>query len=53
MKLALAGAPCSPDGGIVLAAPYEVRWSDGQESVLFPSSDCSVTKARADEKDES
>lgn len=34
-------------------APYKVRWSDGQESLFFPSSDCSVSKARADEKEES
>jgi Domain of unknown function (DUF1918) len=24
------------------AAPYKVKWSDGHESVFFPSSDCSV-----------
>jgi hypothetical protein len=24
--------------------PYRVRWSDGHESVFFPSSDCTVTQ---------
>lgn len=24
------------------AAPYKVRWSDGHESLFFPSSDCAL-----------
>ena len=27
------------------AAPYKVRWTDGHESVFFPSSDCDVKQS--------
>ena len=32
------------------AAPYKVRWSDGHESVFFPSSDCSIKQSPGERK---
>ena len=32
------------------AAPFKVRWSDGHESLFFPSSDCSITQPSGETK---